>query len=220
MFITFEGPDGSGKTTQIKKISQYLKDQGYDVVSTREPGGCDLAEKIRALLIQRDGGDWQKMSEVLLLFAARLEHVETVIKPALETGKVVISDRFSDSTYSYQGFGYGLDLGDINKIEEISIKGFKPDLTFVLDIDVKKGLERTGCRFHHDNDDSNATEDRYERMGLEFHENLRRGYLEIAKNNPHRCCVVDACRDEEAIFQDLVTILSEKLTVKHKVKIQ
>ncbi len=209
MFLSLEGPDGSGKTTQIKKITNYLTSQGYDVVTTREPGGCPLADKIRALLLQRDGGDWQKMSEVLLLFAARLEHLETIIKPALKENKIVISDRFSDSTYSYQGYGYGLPLDEIKKIEDISINSFKPDLTLILDIDVREGLERTGRRFDQEDDDSSATEDRYERMEIEFHENLRKGYLDIAKKNPVRCRIVDASREEEAVFADIKKYINE-----------
>lgn len=209
MFLSLEGPDGSGKTTQIKKITNYLTSQGYDVVTTREPGGCPLADKIRALLLQRDGGDWQKMSEVLLLFAARLEHLETIIKPALKENKIVISDRFSDSTYSYQGYGYGLSLDEIKKIEDISINSFKPDLTLILDIDVREGLERTGRRFDQEDDDSSETEDRYERMEIEFHENLRKGYLDIAQKNPVRCRIVDASREEMTVFEDIKKYINE-----------
>lgn len=211
MFITFEGPDGSGKTTQIQKVADFLIAKGFDVLTTREPGGCPLADKIRALLLQREGGDWQKISEVLLLFAARLEHVETVIKPALSEGKIVISDRFSDSTYSYQGYGYGLPKELIEQIEKVSINNFKPDLTLILDIDVKEGLGRTGKRFDQNDDDGATTEDRYERMAIEFHENLRRGYLDIAKENPERCKVVDASQNQEDVFNQLKDVLEPYL---------
>ena len=144
-----------------------------------------------------------------MLFAARLEHLETIIKPALKENKIVISDRFSDSTYSYQGYGYGLSLDEIKKIEDISINSFKPDLTLILDIDVREGLERTGRRFDREDDDSSATEDRYERMEIEFHENLRKGYLDIAQKNPVRCRIVDASREEEVVFADIKKYINE-----------
>lgn len=211
MFISFEGPDGAGKTTQIDSLVAHLTALGLEVVKTREPGGCPLADKVRALLLQRDGGDWQNMSEVLLLYAARVEHVETVIKPALKAGKTVISDRFADSTFSYQGYGHGLDLDAIRAIDKHSIGGFKPDLTFILDIDVREGLARTAARFEDQGDDGAQTEDRFERMDIAFHERLRQGYLDIAKKEPGRCRVINAAQSIEAIGRDIKTVMDDYL---------
>lgn len=211
MFISFEGPDGAGKTSQIKLLVDYLRALDLDVVLTREPGGCPLAEKIRSILLQRDGGDWQKMSEVLLLYAARLEHIETVIKPALADNKIVVSDRFSDSTYAYQGYGHAMGTKQIDLIDKAAIDGFKPDLTFILDIDVKKGLERTGKRFEDMGSDDGSTEDRFERMDLSFHENLRKGFLEIAKENPDRCIVINADQTIDNIHGDIIASIKPYL---------
>ena len=208
MFISFEGPDGAGKTSQIKMLETFLsQEKKQDVLLTREPGGCPLAEKIRGLLLQRDGGDWQKMSEVLLLYAARLEHIETVIKPALKDNKIVITDRFSDSTFAYQGYGHAMGTKEIAEIDRVAINNFTPDLTIILDIDVKKGLERTGKRFEDLGSDDGSTEDRFERMELSFHENLRRGFLEIAQKDPKRCVVIDADRSVEEIHEDIVRLV-------------
>ncbi len=211
MFITFEGPEGAGKTTQIKFLSEALKAKGYDVVLTREPGGTPLAEKIRSILITRDAGDWDFLSEVLLLYTARLEHVKNIIKPALAAKKIVISDRFSDSTKAYQGYGRGVDMALIEKIEDIAIQSFAPDLTIILDIDVEKGLGRTQERFKGQQDNSGNTEDRFERAGLEFHKKLRNGYLDIAKKNAQRCIVLNADNDIETIQKQILELVSKKL---------
>ncbi len=190
MFITFEGGEGSGKTTQIQLLKDYFEGQGRDVITTREPGGTIEAEKIRELLVQRDGGHWTPTAEALLFFTARHMHVETKIKPALADGKIVICDRFTDSTIAYQGYGHAFDLDVLKQIQAVSIGDFQPDKTFILDIDVKDGLKRAGKRM--EGDDDGSTEDRFERMDLSFHENLRHGYLEIAKQTPSRCVVIDA----------------------------
>ncbi len=179
VFISFEGGEGAGKTTQINYLTSSLEDKGYEVVVTREPGGCPEAENIRNLLVQRDGGQWNAMAEVLLLFAARSMHIEKVIKPALSQGKIVISDRFTDSTIAYQGYGRGVDIDKIKEIESISINSFSPDLTFILDIDPRAGLERSNARLSGEG----STEDRFERMDIEFHEKMRAGFLAIASND-------------------------------------
>lgn len=203
MFISFEGPEGAGKTTQIKLLVDFLKEKGCDVVLSREPGGTALAEKIRSILITRDAGNWDPLSEVLLLYTGRLEHVKNVILPALKAGKVVISDRFSDSTKAYQGYGRGVDMDVIEKIEDIAINGFKPDLTFIMDIDVEKGLARTKDRFTGNNDNSGSTEDRFEREHLSFHQKLRKGYLDIAEKDKKRCVVLQADGSIEEIQQKI-----------------
>ena len=210
MFITIEGPDGAGKSTQIKLLHEYLTAQNMDVVLTREAGGTPLAEKIRSMLFTRDAGDWEYFSEVLLLYAGRLEHVEKKIKPALNNGSFVVCDRFADSTLVYQGYGRGIEREKILNVEALTLGDFKPDLTLVLDIDVKKGLERTGVRFGENNDGSN-TEDKFERLGLGFHEKIRAGFLDIASKNPDRCVVINADQPIESIFSDIKTVIDARI---------
>ncbi|MGZ9097837.1 MAG: dTMP kinase [Micavibrio sp.] len=203
-FITLEGGEGSGKSTQIRRLSDVLIKRGHDVVITREPGGTPEAEKIRNLLVHRDGGAWTPMTECLLLFAARLMHVETLIKPALAAGKIVISDRFTDSTRAYQAYGHGLGLKAIEDLNALVLGDFKPDVTFILDVEVEEGLARAGKRLARDS----SGEDRYEQLGLEFHQRLRTGYLEIAGREPERCHVINAMRGLDDVAADL-----ERLTL-------
>ena len=189
LFISFEGGEGSGKTTQINKLAESLTEQGRKVITTREPGGTPEGDKIRDLIVQREGGEWNPMAETLLLFAARTMHVQKTIKPALDDGKIVISDRFTDSTISYQGYGHGLATETIEDIAQISIDGLKPDITFILDIDPKEGLDRSQRRLASEQLGVDQTEDRFERLDVTFHEKLREGFLSIAKNEPDRCHV-------------------------------
>ena len=137
LFITLEGGEGSGKTTQIEKLAATLKKQGQEGVTTREPGGTPEAEKIRELLVNRDGGNWSPIAEILLFFAARVTHVEKLIKPALTEGKIVICDRFTDSTRAYQSYGHNIDPDLIESFVQLSLGGFEPDLTFILDLDLE-----------------------------------------------------------------------------------
>lgn len=202
MFITFEGGEGSGKTTQIKLLGDALSKAGRDVVLTREPGGTPEAEKIRDLLVRRDGGAWTPTAEAMLFFTARHMHWHTKIKPALDAGAVVICDRFTDSTMAYQGYGYQYDMNILSRVKQISIGDVEPDMTFILDIPVDQGLARAGSRMS--GDDTNETEDRFERIESGFHERLRQGYLEIAKNNPGRCHVIDATRSIDAVHNDIL----------------
>lgn len=206
-FITLEGGEGTGKTTQIGKLASLLEDHGRTVITTREPGGTPEAEKIRSLLVQRDGGDWTPEAECLLLFAARNIHVEKLIKPAMQKDGIVISDRFTDSTRAYQSYGHGLDMGFVESLARLAIGGFEPDLTFILDLEVEKGLNRAGKRLA----DSGSGEDRFEQMGKAFHERLRQGYLEIAERNPQRCVVIDASRPVEAIAREIGQIALARL---------
>ena len=207
IFITLEGGEGSGKSTQIRLLAESLKAQGHNVVITREPGGTPEAEKIRDFLVKRDGGNWTPLAECLLLYAARQMHVENLIKPALAQGKVVISDRFADSTRAYQSFGHGLPLQTIEQLNNISLGDFAPDLTFILDLPVDVGLGRAGKRMAKDQ----SQEDRFERLGDSFHERLRQGYLEIAKRDSARCVVIDATRSIQDISHDLLSHVQEKL---------
>jgi len=210
LFITLEGGEGSGKTSQINLLSEYLTAQNHRVVTTREPGGTDEGESVRSLLVQRDGGDWNPMSEVLLLFAARIAHIEKVIKPALEDGKIVICDRFTDSTMAYQGYGRGLEIYKIRSIQETAIGNFAPDITLILDIDVKVGLDRSNKRLAA-NSGYEQTEDRFERMDIGFHEKLRNGFLDIAKNEAQRCHVIDASENIDNVFESIKGIISAKI---------
>ena len=200
MFITFEGGEGAGKTTQIQLLKTHLETQGKDVVLTREPGGTPEAEKIRDLLVQRDGGNWTPLAEAMLFFTARHMHVETKIKPALDSGKIVICDRFTDSTMAYQGYGHQHDLTELVSVKKLAIGDFMPDMTFILDIPVNDGLQRAGQRMEGDG----STEDRFERIGTEFHERLRQGFLTIAKNEPKRCHVINALQTIDDIQLQII----------------
>lgn len=206
MFITFEGGEGSGKTTQIQLLKSYFESQCRDVITTREPGGTIEAEKIRELLVQRDGGNWTPTAEAMLFFTARHMHVETKIKPALSDGKIVICDRFTDSTIAYQGYGHQFDLDVLKQIQSVSIGDFQPDKTIILDIDVRAGLKRAGKRM--EDDDSGDTEDRFERMDLSFHENLRQGYLTIAKQDSNRCVVINADQSIDGVHSDILSAIN------------
>ena len=208
MFITLEWGEGTGKSTQIRRLSETLTAQGHDVVTTREPGGTPEAEKIRSLLVNRDGGEWNPMAESLLLYAGRVMHVETLIKPSIALGKIVISDRFADSTRAYQAYGHGFPLETIETLNTLALDDFKPDLTFIFDMPVADGLARAGKRMSA----TNSAEDRFERLGLEFHEKMRQGYLEIARKEPERCVVINAARSIDEIAADLQDHVLKRLS--------
>ena len=192
-FISLEGGEGAGKTTQIKMLADTLKAAGFDPVITREPGGAPGAEMIRSLLVEGDIDRWQPMTEALLHFAARLEHVRETIAPALEEGQWVVSDRFSDSTIAYQGYGHDLGQETMARLHELVLGGFQTDLTLILDIPVEAGLARAGKREAGKIEaGESAGQDRYERMDLDFHRRLRDGFLDIARRNSERCLIVDA----------------------------
>lgn len=187
-FITFEGGDGTGKSTQVGRLAKRLEARGISVQTTREPGGSLGAEQIRSLLVTGKLARWDAMTEALLFTAARRNHLETLIKPALQKGTWVVSDRFSDSTMAYQGIAGGLGEGAIDTLNKTALGDFEPDLTLVLDLAIKIGLERSGGR----NADDGKGEDRFERKGGDFHKRLREAFLEIASDNPERCIVIDA----------------------------
>ena len=190
-FITLEGGEGSGKSTQAKRLAAMLQSKGIAVVATREPGGSPGAEEIRTLLVNGAPGRWDALTETLLVYAARADHVGRTIGPALLAEKWVICDRFTDSTYAYQGAGRGLARETIRRIDSVVLDDFKPDFTLMLDIDVDAGLKRAGAR---GNDES-----RFENFDRDFHERLRQAFLEIAKRHPDRCVIVDAAQDEETV---------------------
>lgn len=211
LFITFEGGEGAGKTTQINRLAETLTKEGHRVVTTREPGGTPEAEKIRDLLVQRDGGKWSPLSETLMFLAARSLHIERVIAPAIANGAIVICDRFVDSTIAYQGYGHGLDIKTIESLNDIILEDLKPDLTFILDVDVKEGLARSGRRLIAEALQIKQKEDRFEQMALEFHERLRQGFLDIAKNNPQRCKLINAALTTDDVAQEILTQTRERL---------
>lgn len=184
LFITLEGGEGSGKSTQGKLLRDALEQAGHTVVLTREPGGSPGAEAIRSLLVTGEIDRWDGLTEALLLFAARRDHVERTIGPALEQGTIVISDRFADSTMAYQGYGHDLGRKKIEDLNSLSLGDFKPDLTLILDIPAEEGLKRAVSR--------GGDEQRYEDMDVTFHHRLRDGFLDIAKRDPKRCKIIDA----------------------------
>ena len=189
-FITLEGGDGSGKSTQIGRLTVALEKRGVDAIATREPGGSPGAEDIRGLVLNGDPKRWDALTETLLMFAARSDHVTRTIKPALADGKWVVCDRFTDSTYAYQGAGHGLARETIRRMETLVLDGFRPDLTLILDIPAEAGLARTAGR---------SKDMRFEAFDLAFHERMRQAYLAIARRDPERCVVLDASTDADAL---------------------
>lgn len=210
LFITLEGGEGAGKTTQARRLKTTLEEQGYDVVLTREPGGTPEAEKIRDLLVQKDGGNWTPLAECALFFAARQMHVENLIKPSLQKDKIVISDRFTDSTRAYQGYGHGFDLEKIEAMNTLMIGDFKPDLTLIFDLPIETGLERSFAQ-KKKSSGAESTEDRFEHLNKDFHEKMRQGFLSIAKSDQYRCKIVDATGSPDEIFQIVLSIVQGKL---------
>ncbi|MGB0720274.1 MAG: dTMP kinase [Bdellovibrionales bacterium] len=211
LFITFEGGEGAGKTTQINKLATSLTQNGHKVVTTREPGGTPEAEKIRDCLVQREGGNWSPMAETLMLFAARAMHVEKIITPALESGKIVICDRFTDSTRAYQGYGHGLDLDVIETLNTTVLHGLEPDLTFILDIPPAAGLDRSEKRLAAEALQIKQKEDKFENMDIAFHEKLHQGFLQIAKDNPDRCQILDASQAIDTLAETILATALERL---------
>jgi dTMP kinase len=216
LFITLEGGEGTGKSTQVKLLHKALQDAGVDAIMTREPGGTDQAERIRNLLIQRDAGNFDPLTEALLMMSARREHLVNKIWPAMDKGQWVISDRFADSTRAFQGYGMGLDPAVIEDIYRLIAGNFQPDLTFVFDIDPETGLKRSLKQLNVTTNATESTEDRYERMGIPFHTRLRNGFLEIAKKYHERCVIIDATQSIEAIHAQLLKTIETRYGVSAK----
>ena len=209
LFLTFEGGEGAGKTSQINLLKDYFDKKNQDVLITREPGGTVEAEKIRDLLVQRDGGHWTPQAETLLFFAARHMHVSHLIEPALQNGEIVICDRFTDSTRAYQGAGHGLMPSFVDKLNHLIFENFDPDLTFILDIDPVVGLKRSKRNNTMSSNKKEQQEDRFENFDLSFHHQLRKGFLDIAKDNPQRCVIIDATLDLQTIHNQIIERLSK-----------
>src|SRR5262245_56021303 len=201
--ITFEGIDGCGKSTQMRLLERYLAERGVTVVSTREPGGTELGKKIRSALLDGGKGSVEPLAELLLYAADRAHHVRRVILPALNEGKVVLSDRFYDATTVYQGYARGFDLTLVNQLNELATGGLKPDLTLLFDLEVEIGLKRTRKRGD-GTDEMAAGPDRLDQEPLEFHERVRAAYLEIAAREPQRFRVIPAAGPVEVTFELMI----------------
>ena len=192
LFVTFEGGEGSGKSTHIKLLATALQAKGHHVVQTREPGGTAEAEALRTLLVNGDTGRWTAEAEALLNYAARDSHLQKIIRPALALGRTVLCDRFMDSTRAYQGYAGGCDMHLLDALETSIVGDTRPNLTIIFDLDPAAGLARAKAR-------GEGSEDRYERKGLAFHHALRRGFLKIAEGDPTRCRVIDAAGPVEVV---------------------
>ena len=203
-FITLEGGEGAGKSTQIQVVKDYLEARGIDVIVTREPGGTPVGQEIRNLLVSGDKDKWSPLSETLLILADRAAHLERVIRPALADGKYVVCDRFFDSTRAYQGIAGGIGLEIIHNLQQPVLGTTLPDVTLLLDIDPEKGLSRAQER---------GGDLRFESKTLAYHQTLRQAFLDFAKQEPERMVVIDADRDIEAVSTDIITVLGERLDV-------
>jgi dTMP kinase len=200
MFITFEGGEGTGKSTQLKMLAVRLMALGVDVLPTREPGGTPQAEEVRSLLVSGDIGRWSAEAEALLNYAARDSHLREVIRPALAAGKTVLCDRFMDSTRAYQGYAGNCTFHLIDELERSIIGETKPTLTMIFDLAPEVGLARAKAR-------GGSADDRYERKGLDFHQRLRTGFLAIATAEPKRCKVIDASQSIEEVSDQIWRII-------------
>lgn len=201
VFLTFEGGEGTGKSTQIKKLASYLEDKGQDVLITREPGGTPEAEEIRALLLKGAIEKWDAMTEALLMLASRRDHVEKLIKPALQQGKWILCDRFSDSSWVYQGWAGDVGTETIEALHALTLGDFYPDFTFVLDFPLEEGLRRSHGRQN--------IETRFEEKGLSFHEKIGSGYKALLKRFPQRCHEVSAMGTEQEVFERILLVLRD-----------
>ncbi len=209
LFITFEGIEGCGKTTQVRLAAEYLRKKGVAPVVTQEPGGTPLSDRIRRILLNRGTFRIGATAEVLLFAAARAQHVEDVIRPALEQGRVVLCDRYSDATLAYQGFGRGMDTETVRRVIDFATRSLTPNLTFLFDVPVELGLKRALRRISRRR--GSAPEDRFEREAGEFHQRIRGGYLELAEREPGRFRVLDGSRGIEEIHRDVCGFIDEAL---------
>lgn len=203
MFITLEGPEGSGKTSQLPALGAFLREAGYDVIITREPGGTAVGDQIRAILMNLNNVSIVPRTEILLFLAARAQHVHEVIRPALAAGKLVLCDRFGDSTLAYQGFGHQTDLDILQTLLDFSTGGLKPDLTLLVDVPVEEGMARK----HHNSSEWN----RLDAYDLAFHERVRQGYFALAEAEPERWLIIDATKDKDSVQQAIRSAILSRL---------
>lgn len=203
MFITIEGPDGGGKTTQMNMLVPVLEERGLDIVRTREPGGTDIGDQIRSVIMDMKNKSMDPRAEILLFCASRAQLVSELIRPSLAAGKIVLCDRYADSTIAYQGYGHGLDRVALKNLLDFATGGLKPDLTLLLDISAEAGLRRRITN----HDEWNRMDD----YALQFHERVRKGYLEMAAAEPDRFAVINADRLKEEIHEEIVSVIMRKL---------
>ncbi|MGE4551508.1 MAG: dTMP kinase [Desulfovibrionaceae bacterium] len=204
MFITFEGIEGTGKTTQITRLRDHFQASGREVVLTLEPGGSRIGRELRRMLLHMESTDLTGPTELFLYLADRAQHVAQVVRPALAAGKIVISDRFADSTVAYQGYGRGLDPKELHRFNAVAVDGLWPDLTILLDLDPELGLKRALTRNLREG--KAVDEGRFEAESLDFHSRVREGYLTWAALHPDRIRVVDAARPPDAVFADVLAL--------------
>jgi dTMP kinase len=209
-FITFEGGDGTGKTTQLKALESHLRGKGRSCISTREPGGTSLGKLIRQVLLEIGKQPIASPTELFLYLADRAQHVQEVILPAIESSKIVLCDRYTDSTLAYQGYGRGIDLGLLRQLNEFANRGVKPDLTLLLDCPVELGLSRTTQR-QPSAGSARGREDRFEREKVEFHEKVRAGFLAMARAGPERFRIIDASRSVEQVSREIQNIIDREM---------
>ena len=202
-FITLEGGEGAGKSTQVARLKAWIEKRGHKCVATREPGGAPGAEMIRKLLVEGPVERWDGTTEALLHFAARRDHLRVTVWPALKRGEWVVSDRFADSTLAYQGYGHGIDRKVFEQLYEVAARGFRPDLTIILDLPIEIGLRRAAER--------RGSETRYESLPHDFHARVRTGFLEIAAREPKRCVVIDARGTVDAIAGAIADAAKDRL---------
>lgn len=203
MFITFEGPDGSGKTTQMKRLIPELRKMGLDIVQTREPGGTEIGDQIRSVIMDMKNKSMHPRTEILLFCSSRAQLVEELIRPSLHAGRIVLCDRYADSTMAYQGYGHGLDKDALTRLLDFATGGLKPDLTLLFDLPAEAGLRRRLTNHEEWN--------RMDDYALQFHERVRQGYLEMAASDPGRWVVIDADRDPDRIQVDVLSAVRGKL---------
>jgi dTMP kinase len=207
LFVTFEGPEGGGKTTQMRRLAAYLQEQGIDVLATREPGGTPIGDRVRAILLDPLNAEMQPQAEYLLFSAARAQHVAQVIRPHLQRGGVVLCDRYADASLAYQGYGYQLDLDLLRIITHFATGGLVPDLTFCLDVPVEVGLRRKAKG-------AGDAWNRMEQKEVDFHLRVRAGYLAMAAREPARWAVIDAAQTVDDIQATLRNLLAERLRLR------
>jgi dTMP kinase len=206
LFITFEGVEGSGKTTQIRRLKGYLIKKGFPCKTTREPGGCPISEKVRKILLNPDHRGMTPLSELLLYEGSRAQHVKELIEPLLKDGITVLCDRFNDATIAYQSYGRKIDLRVVRELNRLTSRGIKPDVTFLLDCPSDLGLKRALRRNRTLNKEREA---RFEKEGIQFHLRVRKGYLSIAKKEPDRVKVIDTREGEDKVFEKIRKIVDE-----------
>ncbi|QTA80901.1 Thymidylate kinase [Desulfonema limicola] len=206
MFITFEGIEGSGKTTQIQTTASWLKQKGLTCITTREPGSTDIGSKIRAILLDPLNKNLDHMAEMLLYMADRAHHIGAVVKPALTKGKTILCDRYFDATLAYQGYARGIDIDLLKKLHLLTLNDFKPDLTLLLDLSPETGLARAWEQI--DLGARTTAESRFENEKLNFHQKVRAGYLELAKQEPERFRIIDASQNEDQVQENIRKALS------------